>query len=55
MAFLNFSDILRNVGLKPERVKPIRHSLVDKEFRECYEKGMVREYTRVQAENFSNG
>lgn len=55
MAILNFSDVLKNVGLEPARVKLIRHSLADKEFRECHEKGMVWEYTRVQAKNFSNG
>lgn len=55
MAILNFSDVLKNVGLEPARVKLIRHSLADKEFKKCYEKDMVWEYTRVQAENFSNG
>lgn len=55
MAILNFSDVLRKIGLEPERVKLIRHSLADKEFNECYKKDMVWEYTRVQSENFSNG
>lgn len=55
MAILNFSDVLKNVGINPERVKLLRHSLADKEFKECYDRGMVQEYTRVQAENFSNG
>lgn len=55
MAILNFSDVLIKVGLDPTRVKLIRHSLADKEFRQCYEKGMVTEYTRVQSDNFSNG
>lgn len=55
MAILNFSDVLIKVGLDPKRVKLIRHSLADKDFRECYEKGMVTEYTRVQSDNFSNG
>ena len=55
MAILNFSDVLIKVGLDPKRVKLIRHSLADKEFRQCYEKGMVTEYTRVQSDNFSNG
>ncbi|MEI3086289.1 MAG: hypothetical protein V8S87_10020 [Oscillospiraceae bacterium] len=55
MAILNFSDVLIKVGLNPTRVKLIRHSLADKEFRQCYEKGMVTEYTRVQSDNFSNG
>ena len=29
MAILNFSDVLKNVGLDPKRVKLIRHSLGD--------------------------
>ena len=55
MAILNFSDVLRNVGLDPKRVKLIRHSLGDKAFKKCYDKNMVEEYTRVQSETFSNG
>ncbi len=55
MAILNFSDVLIKVGLDPTRVKLIRHSLADKDFRKCYEKGMVTEYTRVQSNTFSNG
>lgn len=55
MAILNFSDVLENVGLDPKRVKLIRHSLGDKAFKKCYDKGMVEEYTRVQSETFSNG
>ena len=55
MAILNFSDVLKNVGLDPKRVKLIRHSLGDKAFKKCYDKGMVEEYTRVQSETFSNG
>ena len=50
-----FSDVLKNVGLDPKRVKLIRHSLGDKAFKKCYDKGMVEEYTRVQSETFSNG
>ena len=55
MAILNFSDVLKNVGLDPKRVKLIRHSLGDKAFKKCYDKDMVEEYTRVQSETFSNG
>ena len=55
MAILNFSDVLKNVGLDPKRVKLIRHSLGDKAFKKCYDKGMVEEYTGVQSETFSNG
>ena len=36
MAILNFSDVLKNVGLDPKRVKLIRHSLGDKAFKKCY-------------------
>ena len=55
MAILNFSDVLKNVGLDPRQVKLIRHSLADKGFNRCYEKGMITEYTRVQSDNFSDG
>lgn len=55
MAILNFSDVLKNVGLDPKDVKLIRHSLGDKAFKKCYDKNMVEEYTRVQSETFSNG
>ena len=55
MAILNFSDVLRKVGLDPKDVKLIRHSLGDKAFKKCYDKNMVEEYTRVQSETFSNG
>ena len=53
MALLYFSDVLRRAGIAPAQVKLIRHSLADKGFRECYEKGMVTEYTRQQKEGFS--
>ena len=53
MAILNFSDVLKNVGLDPKWVKLIRHSLGDKAFKKCYDKGMVEEYTRVQSETFN--
>ena len=33
MAILNFSDVLKNVGLDPKEVKLIRHALSDKRFR----------------------
>ena len=41
MAILNFSDVLKNVGLDPKRVKLIRHSLGDKAFKECYDKNFA--------------
>ena len=43
MAILNFSDVLKNVGLDPKRVKLIRHSLGDTAFKKCYDKNMVEE------------
>ena len=55
MAILNFSDVLNKVGLDPKRVKLIRHSLADKEFKKSYDNNMVPEYTRVQNSTFSNG
>ena len=51
MAILNFSDVLNKVGLDPKRVKLIRHSLADKEFKKCCDNNMVPEYTRVQKVN----
>ena len=33
MAILNFSDVLKKVGLDPKEVKLIRHALSDKRFR----------------------
>ena len=48
MAILNFSDVLKNVGLDPKDVKLIRHALSDERFRECYKAGMAHEYTQHQ-------
>lgn len=53
MSILCFSDILTKVGLDPKRVMLIRHSLRDKGFRECSQKGMVYEYTCHQSVDFS--
>ena len=53
MAILCFSDILQKVGLDPAKVKLIRHALTDKRFKECYDKGMVYEYTCHQKAGFS--
>ena len=53
MAILYFSDVLRKVGLNPQRVKLIRHALTDKGFRDCFQKNMVLEYTRHQKPGFS--
>lgn len=55
MAILNFSDVLKKVGLDPKEVKLIRHALSDKQFRECYKAGMVHEYTQHQKAGFSKG
>ena len=55
MAILCFSDILQKVGLDPTKVKLIRHALTDKRFKECYEKGMIYEYTCHQKVGFSKG
>ena len=52
---LTFTDLLRKAGFEPEKVKLIRHSLADRKFRECYESGMVYEYTRHQKPDFSRG
>ena len=43
MAILNFSDVLKNVGLDPKRVKLIRHALSDEGVSEkCYDKPVWR-------------
>ena len=55
MAILNFSDVLRNVGLDPKRVKLIRHSLGDKAFKKCYDKNMVEEYTAYRVKPSATG
>ncbi len=55
MAILNFSDVLRNVGLEPKKVKLIRHALSDPGFRACYDIGMTLEYTKHQGLGFSKG
>ena len=55
MAILNFSDVLKNVGLDPKDVKLIRHALSDERFRECYKHGMAHEYTQHQKDGFSKG
>ena len=55
MAILYFSDVLEKVGLDPAKVKLIRHALTDRGFRECYDKGMVYEYTCHQKASFSKG
>ncbi len=48
VAILNFSDVLKKVGLEPKEVKLIRHALSDERFRVCYKAGMAHEYTQHQ-------
>ena len=55
MALLHFSDILINAGLDPAKVQLIRHAKNDKDFRACYEKNMVKEYTGEQKKDFNKG
>lgn len=55
MALLHFSDILINAGLDPAKVQLIRHAMNDKDFRACYEKNMVKEYTVEQKKDFNKG
>lgn len=55
MPVLYFADVLQKVGLNPAKVKLIRHALIDKRFKECYDKGMVYEYTCHQKVGFSKG
>ncbi len=55
MASLFLSDILRHNEIDPQEVKLIRHALSDEGFRDCYNKGMIKEYTQQQKSGFSNG
>lgn len=55
MAILHFSDVLKNVGLDPKKVKLLRHALSYNKFYECYRVGMTYEYTRRQEKGFSKG
>ena len=55
MALLHFSDILIKAGLDPAKVQLIRHAMSDKDFRACYEKNMVKEYTGEQKKDFNKG
>ena len=55
MPILYFSDVLKKVGLAPEKVKLIRHALTDQGFRDCFDRNMVLEYTRHQKRGFSKG
>ena len=55
MAYLSFTDLLVKAGIDPAKVKLIRHALTDKHFKECYDAGMVYEYTCHQKAEFSKG
>nr|WP_297709053.1 GIY-YIG nuclease family protein [uncultured Butyrivibrio sp.] len=52
---ITFTDIIKKAGLDPAKVKLIRHSLTNRNFRKCYEKGFLYEYTCHQKQNFSKG
>ena len=52
---LTFTDVLIKEGIDPKKVKLIRHALTDKNFKECYDCGMVYEYTCHQKADFSKG
>lgn len=53
MSLILLTDILKNANIDENRVLLLRHALSDKEFKTCYDNGMVLEYTRCQAQNFS--
>lgn len=55
MPLLFLSDVIKKAGIDPKNVKLIRHSLTDKLFKECYDKGKVYEYTCHQKKDFSKG
>lgn len=55
MAVLYFSDVLKNVGIDPAKVKLIRHAIRGEECKPCYEKGLILEYTCVQKKDFAKG
>lgn len=54
MSLLYLSDILARTGLDLKKVKLIRHSLGDKDFKACYDTGFIKEYTQCQRIGFSN-
>ncbi len=55
MAILNFTDVLKKVGINPNRTKLIRHVLTDKGFKACYDLDKVYEYTCHQKIGFGKG
>ena len=55
MTQLTFSDLLIKAGIDPTKTKLIRHSFSSWHFRECYNRGLIKEYTSEQKKGFSNG
>lgn len=55
MVTLSFTDILKKAGLDPRRVKLFRHSMSSAQFKSCYEKKLILEYTATQKEGFGRG
>lgn len=52
---LTFTDVLIKEKIDPAKTKLIRHSLTDKNFKECYDCQKVYEYTCHQKNGFSKG
>lgn len=55
MTVLSFTDLLKKAGLDPARVKLFRHSMTSEQFKACYEKNMIMEYTATQNRGFGKG
>lgn len=55
MTMLTFSDVLKKAGIDPTKTKLLRHAMIDKHFRACFDANMVREYTAHQRQDFSRG
>jgi len=55
MTVLSFTDILKKAGLNPECVKLFRHSMTSDQFKPCYDKNMILEYTATQKRGFGKG
>ena len=55
MAILNFSDVLKKVGLDPNDVLLIRHAFSVERFKESYKADKLFEYTKHQKVDFGKG
>ena len=55
MVQFTFSDLLLKAGIDPAKTKLIRHSFSSWHFRECFNRGLVKEYTAEQKQGFSKG